>query len=262
MSLNEQTVVITGASSGIGASLAQELLRRGARVGLLARREDRLRALAAEFVAGNPGARVAWARADVREGTGLGAALDHLETELGEVQVLVANAGYGRPEPPHKFQPGTALDVYDTNLLGMLRAIDWALPRFLARGQGQVVGIASVASYLGLPNSAAYCGSKAAMRIHLQALRVSLAHRGIAVTTICPGFVRSELTAKNRFTMPFLWETDRAARKIADAIERRRGEVIFPWQMHAFVVLATLLPTRWTEALLRRAVPRRAAAEP
>ena len=88
--------------------------------------------------------------------------LVHAFRDLG-ADVVVANAGYGRPEPPHKFRPGRALQMYDTNLLGMLRTIDWALPRFLERRAGHLVGIASVASYLGMTNSASYCGSKAAM---------------------------------------------------------------------------------------------------
>ena len=92
---------------------------------------------------------------------------------------------------------------------------------------------------------------KAAMRVHLQSLRVSLKPYGVAVTTICPGFVKSELTENTRFPMPFLWETDRAARTIANAIERRRGEVVFPWQMRLLMVLPSkLVPTAWIERLM------------
>lgn len=248
-----RAVLITGASSGIGAHLARELARRGARVGLLARREDRLRELAGELA--ESGGTAAWAEADVTRSEGLGEALDRLAEELGGVDVAVANAGYGRPEPPHKFRPGRALSMYDTNLFGMLRVIDWALPRFLERRGGHLVGVASVASFLGMTHNASYCGSKAAMRVHLQSLRVSLRPYGVAVTTICPGFVKSELTDKNQFHMPFLWETGRAARKIADAIEKRRGEVVFPWQMKLVILVTRLLPTALVERVL---TPRKA----
>ena len=252
-----KAVVITGASSGIGAWLAREAARRGARVGLLARREERLAQLAAEIE--EAGGRAAWASADVVDAGELEGGLDRLAEELGGADVVVANAGYGRPEPPHKFKPGRALAMYDVNLFGMLRTVDWALPRFLDRRSGHLVGVASVASFLGMTNSASYCGSKAAMRVHLQSLRVSLAPYGVAVTTICPGFVESELTEKNKFRMPFIWETERAARKIADAIEKRRGEVVFPWQMKAFIGLATrVLPT----ALVERFMTPRKAKEP
>ena len=249
-SITGKSVVITGASSGIGAFLARELTARGARVGLLARREERLRELAAEIRDG--GGEVAWRVADVTD-EGLTSALDGLEEELGAVDVVVANAGYGTPESVRDFKAGRSVKMYEVNLLGALRLFDWAIPRFAEKGSGHIVGVASVASYLGMTGSPSYCGSKAAMRVHLQSLRVTLRRHGIAVTTICPGFVESELTAKNRFSMPFLWKTDRAARRIAGAIEKRHGEVIFPWQMWLLIVIGTrILPTAMLEAAMAR----------
>ncbi len=247
--LENKSVLITGASSGIGAFLARELVRRGARVGLLARREDKLRELAGELQ--QAGGEAAWAVADVTGREQLETALDALDAELGGTDVVVANAGYGVPEPPKRFKPGAAAAMYDVNLFGMLNLIDWALPRFLEAGRGHIAGVASVASFLGLPGSPSYCGSKAAMRVHLQSLRSTLKPYRIAVTTICPGFVKSELTDKAKFPMPFIWETDRAARTIAGAIEKRRGEVVFPWQMLLFKLLfIRLLPVSAVEAVL------------
>lgn len=252
MSMSGKIVYITGGSSGIGAELARELIGRGASVGLLARREDRLRELTDEL-RGTGGA-ATWAVADVTDRNGLHAACDALSEELGEADIVVANAGYNRPETRRDFKPGRALAIYDTNLLGCLRLFDWALPRFLERGSGHIVGISSVASYFGFPGNAAYCGSKAALRVHLQSLRLSLKRSHIPVTTICPGFVESELTDSNDFKMPFLWPTDRAARRIADAIDARRAEVVFPWQMRLAVTfgVARLLPRAVVEWLLVR----------
>ncbi len=247
--LRERVALITGASSGIGAELARELARRGCHVGLLARREDRLVELAESLRA--TGSRASWATADVSSTEATHAALDALATELGGCDIAIANAGYGRPEPPAKFEPGRAMAMYDVNLLGTLRVVDWALPRFLDQRSGHLVGIASVASYFGLTHAAAYCGSKAAMRVHLQSLRLSLRPKGIAVTTICPGFVKSELTDLNKAPMPFMWPTEKAARRIADSIERRRREDIFPWQMKLLVILLTrLLPNGLAERML------------
>ena len=255
----DRIVMISGASSGIGAEMAHQLVEQGARVGLVARREDRLEQLAGELDAGE---RVAYAAADVTDGEGLVRALDRLRDELGGVDVIVANAGYGRPEPPHRFKPGVGLRMYDTNLFGMLRMIDWALPGFLERAAGHIVGVASLASYQGLPNSPSYCGSKAAMRVHLQSLRLSLRPYGVAVTTICPGFVESELTEKNRFKMPFLWPTERAGRVMLDAIADRRGEVAFPWQMRfSMGTVNRLLPTGATEWVLGRGTPKKRPLE-
>ncbi len=248
--LEGKSILISGASSGIGAVLARELARRGARVGLLARRAERLEALAAEIE--EAGGQAAWAVADVADAEALCRALDDLARELDGVDMIIANAGYGHPENPAKLKPGTAERMYDINLFGMLRMIDWALPGFWERRSGHIVGVASMASYLGMPNSASYCGSKAAMRVHLQSLRVSLKRRGIAVTTLCPGFVDSELTRKTKAPMPFFWPTDRAVRYIADALERRRGEVMFPWQMRWIIQLLARLPTALSEWLIGR----------
>jgi short-subunit dehydrogenase len=250
-----KTVLITGGSSGIGAKLAHTLARRGAAVGILARRAERLESVAGSIIAA--GGRAGWAVADVRDTEGLGRALDALERELGGVDVVVANAGYALQERPDEHRDGAAEQLYDVNLFGMLRLIDWALPRFVSRGSGQIVGIASAASYLGLTQAASYCGSKAAMRIHLQALRVSLKRHGIAVTTICPGFVVSEMTTRSKGHRPLMRSTDEAARAIAKAIERKRAEFIWPWQVRFTVALVKRLPRAWVEWLVRTAVRRR-----
>ena len=253
--LENKSVLITGASSGIGAYLARELARRGARVGLLARREEKLRELADEVR--QAGGRAAWATADVVDETGLVEALDALDAELEGTHMVIANAGYGVPEPPKRFAPGVAAKMYDVNLFGMLHLIDWALPRFLEAGSGHIAGVASVASFLGIPNNPSYCGSKAAMRVHLQSLRTTLKPHGIAVTTICPGFVKSELTAKAKFPMPFIWDTDRAAVYIARALEKRRGEVVFPWQMQLLkLLMIRLMPVAALEALIGAKPPK------
>ncbi len=250
-SLADKSVLITGASSGIGAFLARELVRRGARVGLLARREERLQALAEELRSDR--GQAAWARADVTDQEELFRGLDAVTEELGGVDVVVANAGFGRPERPERFKPGRALAMYDVNLLGALRLFEWAIPRFVEQRSGHIVGVSSIASFFGMTYSGSYCGSKAALRIHLQSLRISMHRVGVDVTTICPGFVKSELTDDNAYYMPFLWKTERAARKIADGIEKRRREVIFPWQMKLLAMLVVrVLPTALTESLMQR----------
>lgn len=245
-----QSVLITGASSGIGAELARQLAGRGARVGLLARRGERLEALAEEIR--SAGGEAVWAVADVTDPEGLEDSLERIARELGGADIVVANAGTNLDERPRKYEAGTALQLYDINLMGMLRLIDWAYHRFLEQGSGQIVGISSVASYFGLPANPSYCGSKAAMRIHLQSLRVTLARHGVAVTTICPGFVKSELTDRLKAPMPFLTDTEPAVRRIVRAIERREAEVIFPWPWRVIVPLMGAVPRFAFEWLLRR----------
>jgi short-subunit dehydrogenase len=167
--------------------------------------------------------------------------------------MVVANAGFSRPENPRKHRPGRALAIYDVNLMGMLRLFEWALPRFLEQGSGHLVGISSLASYVGFPSFPSYSGSKVAMRFHLQGLRVSLKAYGIAVTTVCPGFVESELTRDQKVPMPFLWPTDRAVKKIADGLERRRGQILFPWQLALILTALSRLPAGLLERILARA---------
>lgn len=253
--LADRPAILTGASSGIGAALAAELARRGMRVGLVARREERLRQVADEIR--SAGGTAAWATADVTDRSRLFAACDALTEELGGPDLVVANAGYAIVEKPTEVEVGAARALYDTNVGGMLELFDWATPKLVERGSGHLAGVSSVASYLGLPGTASYSGSKAAQRIHLQALRVTLARRGIAVTTICPGFVESELTERSKLPMPFMMETPRAARIIADALEGRRRQIVFPWQMKLVTLAARWLPLPVMERLLQRAGSRR-----
>ena len=166
--------------------------------------------------------------------------------------MVVANAGFSRPELPRKHRPGRALAIYDVNLMGMLRLIEWALPRFMEQGSGHIVGISSLASYVAFPSFPSYSGSKVAMRFHLQGLRVALKRHGVAVTTVCPGFVESELTEGQEIPMPFLWPTHRAVKKIADGLERRKGLILFPWQLALILTTMSRLPSGLLERILAR----------
>jgi short-subunit dehydrogenase len=241
MSFANQVAVITGASSGIGRALAHVLAAEGARVGLVARREAELNALAAEVAAA--GGTAACAPADVTQREPTVAAIRQLAAQLGPVDLLIANAGVGAPtvvEP--------ALNVADVekmirvNLLGVVYSVEAVLPEMLRRGQGHLAAVSSMAAYKGLPGESAYCSSKAAVCSFLEGLRIQLRGRGVAVTTICPGFVRTPMTEVNQFKMPFLLEADDAARRIVAALRRRRKVYNFPWQMALLMKLTAWLP--------------------
>ena len=133
------------------------------------------------------------------------------------------------------------------NLTGMSNAIAAVLPGMLQQRSGTIAGIASVAGYRGLAGAEAYGATKAAQINLLESLRVHLARAGVQVTTVCPGFVRTDLTAGNRFPMPFIIEADQAARSICDGLERERAEVVFPARMALLMKAARLVPARsWT----------------
>jgi short-subunit dehydrogenase len=247
MPFANKVVFITGASSGIGWAMAEEFARRGARVGVLARREERLRQLC-ESIRANGGT-AEFAVADASDRAAVHAALDSLKGRLGPCDVMIANAGVGQSNTATDLNVTGAERVIRTNLLGPMYAFEAVLPDMLARGSGHLVGISSVAAFKGLPTAAAYCASKSGLNSFLESIRISLRSRNIAVTAICPGFVRTEMTAKNS-QMLWAMNPDAAAKKIADAIARRTKVYSFPRRMRLLMAMMRWMPDR----LVARAV--------
>jgi short-subunit dehydrogenase len=189
---------------------------------------------------------------DVTDRDAMDAAAEEVRRAVGEPDVVVLNAGFWEQTDATAWDRDLFARHVEVNLLGMNNALGAVLPTMVARGHGHVVGVASVAGYRGLPGAEAYGATKAAQVNLLEALRVGLRPRGIAVTTVCPGFVRTELTAKNDFPMPFMVEPEDAARAICDGIERGRQEIVFPLPMAVLMKAARLVPVRvWTTALGR-----------
>jgi short-subunit dehydrogenase len=238
MSFANKVAVITGASSGIGWALARELAAQHCRVGLVARRQDRLDALAAEIRAG--GGTAECAAADVADRSCTVAAIHALRDQLGPIDLLVANAGVGAPTLLEPLNIEQVEHMFRINVLGMVYSFEAVLPAMLQRGWGHLAGVSSLAAYKGLPGESAYCASKAAVNSYLEGLRIQLRDRGVTVTTICPGFIKTPMTDVNDFKMPWLLQPEEAARRIVRALGRRRKVYNFPWQ-------TTLLmkATRW-----------------
>lgn len=234
-----KVVLITGASSGIGRALAVELGRRGASVALLARRAEELLKVAEEVE--REGGRALTLPADVRVATEVSAAVARVEELWGRVDVLVANAGFATVKAASELRAGEVSDMIAVNFIGASNSVSAVMPGMIKRGSGHLVAISSLASFRGLPKSAAYSASKAAMSTFFESLRVDLKRSGIMVTTIHPGFIRTPLT-DGRKSLPFLVEVDEAARKIVRAVELRRRTYAFPWQLAGLVGLARFLP--------------------
>ena len=235
-----QVAVITGASSGIGGARAKALAAEGCKVGLVARRREQLAALAQEIE--QAGGAAAYAPADVAEREPTLAAIRAVAEQLGPVDLLVANAGVGAPT---RLEPLNVHDVekmFRVNVLGVVYAIEAVLPAMLARGRGHLAAVSSMAAYKGLPGESGYTASKAAVNNYLEGLRIQLRGRNIAVTTICPGFVKTPMTDVNEFKMPFLLTADDAARRIVRALRRRKKVFNFPWQMALLMKLTAWLP--------------------
>jgi NAD(P)-dependent dehydrogenase (short-subunit alcohol dehydrogenase family) len=240
---------LTGASSGIGSALAPLLAADGDRVVLTARRLEPLETLVQQ-IRDNGGEALAIAL-DVTDRDAVHAAVRQTEEHFGPVDILIANAGIGDPTPGDDFDALRFERIVRTNLLGVSYCIEAVTPSMIERGQGQIVGVASLAGYRGLPGAAAYCASKSGLMAMLQSLRIDLRPYGIAVTTVCPGFVKTPLTDRNRFRMPFLLELDDGARRIRRAIRSRAREVSFPFLLAFFVRLARYLPNGIYDRLLR-----------
>lgn len=245
-----QVAVVTGASSGIGWALAKTLAGQGCKVGIVARRADKLEALASEIR--DAGGSAAYAAADVGDRRQTLAAIQAIIRQLGPADLLIANAGVGMPTKLEPFNVADTEQMFRVNLLGVVYSIEAVLPEMLHRRQGHLAAVSSLAAYKGMPGESGYCSSKAAVNVYMEGLRVPLRAHNIPVTTICPGFVRTPMTAVNQFHMPWLLEADEAARRIVRALARRRKVYNFPWQTTLLMKLATWLPD-W---LLAKTLPK------
>jgi short-subunit dehydrogenase len=238
---NERPVaVVTGASSGIGWHLAKVLGEQGYRVGLVARRRDKLEQLAAEMAGAGTSASVAVA--DVGDRSDALQAFALLREQLGPVDLLIANAGVGAPTLLDPVNVADVETMFRVNVLGMVYAVEAVLPDMLRRGSGHIAGVSSLGAYKGLPGESGYCASKAAMNTYLEGLRIQLRDRGVRVTTVCPGFVRTAMTEINQFHMPMLMEPEDAAQRIVRAIRRGRKVYNFPWPLMWLMRMTRWLP--------------------
>ena len=241
--------ILTGASSGIGLALARELSRRGYELALLARRAELLEQLASELKT-----KAIPIVCDVADRASVRDAVQRAHEQLGGAfDVAIANAGVGISGQVSKFRIDDAEQTIRVNVLGMLYFFDAVIPPMIEAKKGRFVGVASLAGLRGLPTSATYSASKAAMQTFLEASRVELKPHGVGVTIVNPGFVKSPMTDKNRFHMPFLMSAEKAARIIADGIERGKRVVEFPLPMSLAVRLLRHLPDALYDRVMSRA---------
>lgn len=239
-SFQDKVVMITGASSGIGRGLAVELARQGATIGLVARRAEVLAEVIGEIE--RVGGKAVALPGDVQDAASMLAAADKLREGVGPIDIMIANAGIGPTRDASKIDAAEIAGVINVNVIGASNSAAAVIPAMVARGSGQLVVISSLAAYRGLPKSAAYCASKAAVSAFFESLRLDLTPRGIDVTIIHPGFIKTPLTAGRDAQMPFLMELDDAVKKMARAIEKRRKRYSFPWQLATIVRAGMIMP--------------------
>jgi len=244
-----RSILITGASSGIGAALARAYAAPGVRLALGGRDAGRLGEIAADCRARS--AEVDAATVDVTDAAATArwiAAADETEP----LDLVIANAGisggtFGGGESREQ-----AAAIFAANVGGIIHTVHPAAERMRARRQGQIAIMSSLASFRGMPGAPAYSASKAAARSYGEALRGTMHQHNVGVTVICPGFIRTPMTDVNGFRMPMLMEADRAARLIRRGLARNRARIAFPFRLYALAWLLGALPPSWTDPVLRR----------
>jgi short-subunit dehydrogenase len=244
---------VTGASTGIGAALVKTLIARGARVAVTARRRDLLEQIARDH-GGPDGSRVLVVPADVTDHDAVVAAARQIEAAWGGIDLAIFNAG-GVVE-------GDFIATMTLNYFSVVYGIEAVLNGMLARGRGHIAAVASLAGYRPGPVATEYGASKAAVIFLMDGLRFTLEPRGVRVTVINPGFVRTPLTDRHTFHMPFLVEVDDAAERIVRGLERGKKEIHFPAPMSWGAKLLRVLPYPVYARLIRTLQPTPAKAEP
>ncbi|MDR2219661.1 MAG: SDR family oxidoreductase [Methylobacillus sp.] len=243
-------VFITGASSGIGTVLARHYAANGAILGLVARREELLKALREEL-----NTECICYTADVRDAEAMKAAAEDFMQRHGTPDIVIANAGVSRGTLTEYAEDlPTFRAIMDINVLGLAHTFHPFIAPMRKEKRGQLVGIASVAGVRGLPGAGAYSASKAAAISYLESLRVEMSKDDIAVTTICPGYIKTPMTDANPYPMPFMISAEAAANKMAKFIARKRRYVVMPWQMAIVARVMRILPA-WLWDMISKNAP-------
>ncbi len=246
---NPRAILITGASSGIGEALALAYAKKGVFLALSGRNEERLSAVAAACRA--LGAEVAAEAIDAAEREAMGKWINSSYSHRA-LDLVIANAGvsggtFGRGESEEQVR-----HIFAVNLAGVLNTVLPAIPLMRERKRGAIAIMSSLAAFRGVPSAPAYAASKAAVRVYGEGLRIVLAPAGVSVSVICPGFVVSRITQKNKFRMPFLMTAEKAAGVIIRGLGRGKSLIAFPFPMYFVMRLFSVLPAWVVEPILKR----------
>lgn len=234
------TVLITGASSGLGEAMARQYASRGDHLALISRREECLSSLSEELRQKSPGSKVFWKAADVTDIASLHQAMNELREQSGGIDRVIANAGIATRNRIGSGHLSEDIHVFRTNIEGAVATLDQATSWFRQSGRGHLVAISSVAAMRGMPSFGAYCASKAALASYMQALRAELYDTDIHCTTLFPGYIDTPLN--NMMTSrPFLVDSEKGARLMLELIDRKVAESTVP--VKPWKVIASLL--RW-----------------
>lgn len=245
-----RTILITGASSGLGEALALRYARADTVLALHGRDAQRLATVADECR--RRGAKAITQIGDVTQAVPLSAWIRDVDSRH-PINTVIANAGLSGGTARGIEGIEQTRRIFAVNVDGVINTVMPLIVPMARRGKGQIGIMSSLAAFRGMPGAPAYCASKAAVRVWGEALRAELAPKKVGVSVICPGFVVSRMTATNDFHMPMLMTSERAASIIARGLARNRGRIAFPWPMYALARIIAALPAALIDPLLRRA---------
>lgn len=246
-----KTILITGASRGIGLQLAHRYAAPNVHLILIARSEQSLIDVAMRCK--QLGAQVSYAPIDILDAVALNAFILEMDSQM-PIDLVIANAGVSATLQP-KWQQENSSDsarVFQTNIQGTLNTINPLIPNMIARKSGQIAIMSSLAAYRGLPQSPSYCASKGALLIYGQSLRSWLSRFHIKVNVICPGYVKTDMSDRLTGPKPFLISSERAAYLIQKGLQKNTACIAFPWPLHVLTTFAKFIPARVLDALLNQ----------
>lgn len=255
MDFKDKTVLITGASSGIGYSLAKLLPMENCSLALLSRRENILNDLVNEIKIS--GTQVRAYKCDVGNIDEVRSSFEQIRKDFGKIDIAILNAGVSSRADVRKYSSSTAKKIFEANTFGIINCVEQLLPDFIKRKEGMIAGVSSLAESRGFPRSGFYNASKAAATLLLESLRVELKPYNIKIVIVKPGFVRTPMTDKNEFQMPFLMDVERAARIIINGIKKEKSIIQFPLPIVIGSKIIKFMPDWLFDFLMSKQLPAR-----
>jgi|SRR5690554_638555 len=226
MEFSGKNILITGSSSGIGYQLCKDFAKEGANLALLARRKNILDDLANELKSSS--SKIITTACDVTSPESVKTSYEYVKKEFGHFDLVILNSGVSHRMTVEEFDSLLINETFNVNLIGVTNCLNEMIPDFMKWRKGIIAGVSSLAEVRGFPRSAAYCASKAAVSIFLESIRIELKKYNVKVITIKPGFIKTPLTEKNEFHMPFLINPEKACQYIIKGLRKEKKVIQFP----------------------------------
>lgn len=250
MIFTNKSIVITGASGGIGLEISRILSREKCKLALLSRSIEKLQKFASEY--GGSHNIILPVQCDVSKKEEVNSALDKVIEAFGDIDIVILNAGVGVRSGPENFSAEIGEKIFRVNLIGNLYFLEKLLPLFIRKKSGMIIGISSQADVRGFPRSGFYNSSKAAFTRLLECLRIEVKGYGIKVITVRPGFIKTHMTEKNEFYMPLLMNAEKAGKIIVKGIRKEKRVIQFPLLIVISTKIISLIPGSWFEFSARK----------